>query len=226
MGSFWYGRCHPIHTQGCHDRCSRPPVGRGWRDYLQGLVEGQEVQVSRIGRLPVDVPAGVQVNVQGSNVHIKGPKGELQRTFSSLIGIALEKNQVVITRGSDGPEERALHGTTRAVIANMVHGVSAGFVVVLEIEGVGYRSEMDGKTLVLHVGYSHPVRMEPPAGISFEVELKTRQIKVLGYDREVVGQTAAEIRRVRPPEPYHGKGIRYAGEKIRRKAGKAGKGAK
>jgi large subunit ribosomal protein L6 len=182
--------------------------------------------VSRIGRLPVNVPAGVQVNVQGSNVHIKGPKGELQRTFSSLIGIALENNQVVVTRNSDNSEERALHGTTRAVIANMVHGVSTGFVVVLEVEGVGYRSEMDGKTLVLHVGYSHPVRTEPPAGISFEVDQKARQIKVLGYDREVVGQTAAEIRRVRPPEPYHGKGIRYAGEKIRRKAGKAGKGAK
>ena len=182
--------------------------------------------MSRIGRLPVDVPAGVQIQVQGSNVQIKGPKGELQRTFSSLIGIALENNQVVVTRNSDSPEERALHGTTRAVIANMVHGVSTGFVVVLEVEGVGYRSEMDGNTLVLHVGYSHPVRMEPPAGISFEVELKARQIKVLGYDREVVGQTAAEIRRVRPPEPYHGKGIRYAGEKIRRKAGKAGKGAK
>jgi large subunit ribosomal protein L6 len=182
--------------------------------------------VSRIGRLPVDVPAGVQVNVQGSNVHIKGPKGELQRTFSSMIGIALENNQVVVTRNSDNPEERALHGTTRAVIANMVHGVSTGFVVVLEIEGVGYRSEVDGKTLVLNVGYSHPVRVEPPAGISFETDLKTRQIKVMGYDREVVGQTAAEIRRVRPPEPYHGKGIRYAGERIRRKAGKAGKGAK
>ena len=182
--------------------------------------------MSRIGRLPVDVPASVQVNVQGSNVHVKGPKGELQRTFSSLIGIALEENQVVITRNSDNPEERALHGTTRAVIANMVHGVSTGFEVVLEIEGVGYRSEIDGKTLVLHVGYSHPVRFEPPAGISFESDQKTRQIKVLGYDREVVGQTAAEIRRVRPPEPYHGKGIRYAGEKIRRKAGKAGKGAK
>lgn len=182
--------------------------------------------MSRIGRLPVDVPAGVQVNVQGSNVHIKGPKGELQRTFSSLIGIALENNQVVLTRKSDKPEERALHGTTRAVIANMVHGVSSGFTVGLEVEGVGYRAEMDGKTLVLHVGYSHPVRVEPPAGISFEADQKTRQIRVLGYDREVVGQTAAEIRRVRPPEPYHGKGIRYAGEKIRRKAGKAGKGAK
>ncbi len=182
--------------------------------------------MSRIGRLPVDVPAGVQVNVQGSNVQIKGPKGELIRTFSSLIGIALENNQVVVTRNSDTPEERALHGTTRAVIANMVHGVSNGFVVTLEVEGVGYRSEMDGKTLVLHVGYSHPVRVEPPAGISFDVDQKTRQIKVAGYDREVVGQTAAEIRRVRPPEPYHGKGIRYAGERIRRKAGKAGKGAK
>lgn len=174
----------------------------------------------------MEIPASVQVKVDGSNVHIKGPKGELQRTFSSLIGIALENNQVVLTRKSDNPEERALHGTTRAVIANMVHGVSTGFTVVLEVEGVGYRSEMDGKTLVLHVGYSHPVRVEPPAGISFETDQKTRQIKVLGYDREVVGQTAAEIRRVRPPEPYHGKGIRYAGEKIRRKAGKAGKGAK
>jgi large subunit ribosomal protein L6 len=182
--------------------------------------------VSRIGRLPVDVPAGVQINVQGSNVRVKGPKGELQRTFSSVIGIALENNQVVVTRNSDNPEERALHGTTRAVIANMVHGVSSGFEVVLEIDGVGYRSEMEGKTLVLHVGYSHPVKVEPPAGVSFEVDLKTRQIKVLGFDREVVGQTASEIRGVRPPEPYHGKGIRYLGEKIRRKAGKAGKGAK
>ena len=158
LGAFRYWRCHPLHAQGCHDRCSRPSIGRGRRDYLQGLVERQEVQVSRIGRLPVDVPAGVQVNVQGSNVHVKGPKGELQRTFSSLIGIALENNQVVVTRNSDNAEERALHGTTRAVIANMVHGVSTGFEVVLEVEGVGYRSEMEGKTLVLHVGYSHPVQ--------------------------------------------------------------------
>ena len=181
--------------------------------------------MSRIGRLPVDVPAGVQVDVQGSNIHIKGPKGELQRTFSPLIGIALENNQVVVSRNSDKQEERALHGTTRAVIANMVHGVSSGFEIVLEVEGVGYRSEMDGNTLILHVGYSHPVRIEPSDGVSFESDAKTRQIKVMGFDREVVGQTAAEIRRVRPPEPYHGKGIRYAGERIRRKAGKAGKGA-
>jgi len=182
--------------------------------------------VSRIGRLPVVVPGSVQVNVQGSDVHVKGPKGELKRTFSNLIGISLEDGQVVITRKSDHPSERALHGTTRAVIANMVHGVSTGFEIALGIEGVGYRAEMQGKDLALFVGYSHPVKVEPPTGISFEVELKTRQIKVLGYDREVVGQTAAEIRGVRPPEPYHGKGIRYVGEKIRRKAGKAGKGAK
>ena len=182
--------------------------------------------MSRIGRLPVAVPSGVQVNVQGSNVHIKGPKGELKRTFSPLVAIAMENNQVVVTRKSDNAEERALHGTTRAVIANMIHGVSSGFTVVLEVEGVGYRAEMEGKNLALHVGYSHPVKVEPPAGIAFEVDLKTRQIKVSGYDREVIGQTAAEIRGVRPPEPYHGKGIRYSGEKIRRKAGKAGKGAK
>jgi len=182
--------------------------------------------VSRIGRLPVDVPGGVQINVQGSNIHVKGPKGELKRTFSSLIGISLENGQVIVTRKSDNPEERALHGTIRAVIANMVHGVSSGFEVVLEVDGVGYRSEMDGKTLILHVGYSHPVRMEPPAGISFEVDQKARQIKVLGFDRETVGQTASEVRNVRPPEPYHGKGIHYLGERIRRKAGKAGKGAK
>jgi len=182
--------------------------------------------VSRIGRLPVVVPNGVQVNVQGSDVHVKGPKGELKRSFSSLIDIALEDGQVVIKRKSDNASERALHGTTRAVIANMIHGVSSGFERALQVEGVGYRAELQGKDLALFVGYSHPVKMEPPAGISFEVDQKTRVIKVLGYDREVVGQTAAEIRGVRPPEPYHGKGIRYVGEKVRRKAGKAGKGAK
>ena len=182
--------------------------------------------MSRIGRLPVAVPSGVQVNVQGSDVHVKGPKGELKRTFSNLIGIVLEDGQVLITRKSDNPSERALHGTTRAVIANMVRGVSSGFEVVLQVDGVGYRAEMQGKDLSLFVGYSHPIKVEPPAGISFEVDQKTRQVKVFGYDREVVGQTAAEIRGVRPPEPYHGKGIRYVGEKVRRKAGKAGKGAK
>lgn len=182
--------------------------------------------MSRIGRLPVAVPGGVQVDVQGSNVHVKGPKGEMKRTFSPQVEIALENGHVVVKRKSDNAEERALHGATRAVIANMIHGVSSGFTVVLEVEGVGYRAEMDGKALALYVGYSHPVKMEPPTGIAFEVDQKTRQIKVNGFDREVVGQVAAEVRGVRPPEPYHGKGIRYAGEKVRRKAGKAGKGAK
>lgn len=182
--------------------------------------------MSRIGRLPVEIPGGVQVNVNGSHVQVKGPKGELQRSFSPLIGIALENNQLLITRNSDDPAERALHGTTRAVLSNMVNGVSKGFQVVLEVEGVGYRAEMDGKNLMLYVGYSHPVKMEPPAGVSFETDAKTRQIRVLGFDKEMVGQVAANIRKVRPPEPYHGKGLRYQGERVRRKAGKAGKGAK
>jgi large subunit ribosomal protein L6 len=182
--------------------------------------------MSRVGRLPIAVPGGVQINIDGSLVKVKGPKGELQRVFSPLIGIALDKGQVTITRNSDAPAERALHGTTRAVLANMIRGVSSGFTTVLEVEGVGYRAEMSGKNLMLYVGYSHPVEVPPPAGISFEVDQKTRQIKVTGFDKETVGQTAADIRKVRPPEPYHGKGIRYAGERVRRKAGKAGKGAK
>ena len=182
--------------------------------------------MSRVGRMPVAVPGGVQINIEGSHVKVKGPKGELQRTFSPLIGIALENGQVTITRKSDNPAERALHGTTRAVLANMIHGVSSGFTTVLEVDGVGYRPELSGKNLMLYVGYSHPVEFPPPAGISFEVDQKARQIKVMGFDKEIVGQTAADIRKVRPPEPYHGKGIHYAGERIRRKAGKAGKGAK
>lgn len=182
--------------------------------------------MSRIGRLPVEIPGGVQVELKGSNVIVKGPKGELQRVFSPMIGIKMENNQLVITRNSEDPAERALHGTTRAVLANMVHGVSKGFEVVLEVEGVGYRAEMEGKTLSLYVGYSHPVKVEPPLGISFETDAKTRQIKILGFDKEQVGQVAANIRKVRPPEPYHGKGLRYLGERVRRKAGKAGKGAK
>jgi large subunit ribosomal protein L6 len=171
----------------------------------------------------VVIPAGVQVEVKGSSVRVKGPKGELTRAFSPSMGIALEKGQLVVSRNSDLPQERALHGTTRAVLANMVQGVSAGFERVLEIDGVGYRAEMNGKNLVLYMGYSHPVEMVPPSGISFDVDAKTRQIAVRGYDKEVVGQTAADVRAVRPPEPYHGKGLHYLGEHIRRKAGKAGK---
>ncbi len=182
--------------------------------------------MSRIGRLPVEIPGGVQVDVKGVNVRVKGPKGELQRAFSPAIEIKMDGSILNITRKSDDAAERALHGTTRAVLANMIHGVSKGFEVILEVEGVGYRAEMDGKKLSLFVGYSHPVKMDAPAGVSFEVDTKTRQIKVMGFDKELVGQIAANVRSVRPPEPYHGKGIRYQGERIRRKAGKAGKGAK
>jgi len=182
--------------------------------------------VSRIGRLPVTIPAGVQVNIDGSEVHVKGPKGELKRSFSPLVSLSMEGNQLVVQRGSDEPTARALHGTTRALIQNMVPGVSTGFTTVLEIEGVGYRAEMDGQNLVLYVGYSHPVVVEPPAGIAFDVDTKTRQIKVMGFDKEQLGQLCANIRKIRPPEPYKGKGIHYLGEKIRRKAGKSGKAKK
>ncbi len=180
--------------------------------------------MSRVGNMPVEIPGGVQVDIKGSNVHVKGPKGELKRTFSPLISIKMDGNIVMVERKSDAPAERALHGTTRSILANMVHGVSTGFEIVLEVEGVGYRAELKGKNLVLNVGYSHPVEIEPPEGINFEADAKSRQIKVLGYDKEMVGQVAANVRKVRPPEPYHGKGIRYQGEYIRRKAGKAGKG--
>jgi large subunit ribosomal protein L6 len=180
--------------------------------------------VSRIGRLPITVPAGVQVQVNGMEVRIKGPKGELVKDFSPAIGIKLDSNQLVITRDSDEPRIRALHGTTRALLNNMVTGVHTGFTRLLDVDGVGYRPELNGAKLVLYVGYSHPVTVEPPTGISFEVDAKARQIKINGFDKEQVGQVAADIREIRPPEPYKGKGIRYHEEKIRRKAGKAGKG--
>ena len=180
--------------------------------------------MSRIGRLPVEIPAGVQVDIKGSFVKVKGSKGELQRQFSYLMEIELEDGQVTVKRKSDHPTERALHGTTRALIANMVQGVTAGFEKVLEIQGVGYRAELKGKNLILNVGYSHSVEIEPVDGISFDADSKTKQIKVMGIDKEIVGKVASEIRKVRPPEPYHGKGIRYLGEHVRRKAGKAGKG--
>lgn len=182
--------------------------------------------MSRIGRLPIAIPAGVQVDINGSFVKVKGPKGEMKRDFSPLIDIALESGQINIARRSDEPAQRALHGTTRAVLHNMVYGVSSGFQKILEWDGVGYRAEMSGRNLMLYMGYSHPVTVEPPDGLSFEVDVKTRQIKVLGFDKEVVGQVASDIRKVRPVEPYLGKGLHYLGEKIRRKAGKSGKGKK
>jgi len=179
--------------------------------------------MSRIGKSPVKVPAGVTVTIDGTDVKVKGPKGELARRFHADMAVERDGDVLVVTRPSDSDQHRALHGLTRALLANMVTGVSEGFEKVLEIEGTGYRAEADGKTLVLEVGFSHPVRVEPPAGISFEVGERGKRVVVRGADREKVGQTAVEIRQVRPPEPYKGKGIRYAGEVVRRKAGKAGK---
>jgi len=179
--------------------------------------------VSRIGRMPVMIPKGVEVEVKGSSIRVKGPKGEMSHTFPASMTITYEDGEVQVARPSDESIYRALHGMTRALINNMVVGVSTGFEKILEVNGVGYRAEMNGKNLVLNVGYSHPVVVEPDQGISFEVDTRTRQIKVMGYDKQQIGQVAADIRKIRPPEPYKGKGIKYLDEKIRRKAGKAGK---
>lgn len=179
--------------------------------------------MSRIGRMPVVLPDGVEVQIKGSHVRVKGPKGELQHTFPADMKISLDDGEVNVKRPSDAKQHRSLHGMTRALINNMVVGVSTGFEIILEVNGVGYRAELSGKNLVLNVGYSHPVEVEPPEGINFEVDTRTRQIKIAGYDKQVVGQVAADIRKIRPPEPYKGKGIKYIDERIRRKAGKAGK---
>ena len=179
--------------------------------------------MSRVGRLPIELPKGVDVEIKGTHVRVKGPKGELSHTFPPVIEIALEDGQVSVTCSSEEQFNRAMHGTTRAVINNMVVGVSEGFEKFLEIHGVGYRAEMTGTTMVLNVGYSHSVEIVPPAGITFEVLERNNLIRVSGYDKQVVGQISAEIRKVRPPEPFKGKGIRYRGEYVRRKAGKAGK---
>lgn len=179
--------------------------------------------MSRIGQMPVEVPQGVDVNIKGSHVRVKGPKGQLEHTFPAAMKISKKEGMVIVERPSDERDHRALHGTTRALINNMVTGVSAGFEKVLEINGVGYRAELSGKKLVINVGYSHPVDVEPPDGITFDVDTRARLIKIQGFDKAQVGQVAADIRKIRPPEPYKGKGIKYLGERIRRKAGKAGK---
>jgi len=179
--------------------------------------------MARIGKKPIPIPGGVSVTLDKNQVTVKGPKGELTQTFSPDITIKVEDNRIVVTRPTDQRHHRALHGLTRALLNNMVIGVSEGFSRELVIEGVGYRAVMDGPNLVLNVGYSHPVVFEPVPGISFEVERGGRRLSVKGINKEVVGEFAARIRRTRPPEPYKGKGIRYRGEHIRRKAGKAGK---
>ena len=181
--------------------------------------------MSRIGKLPVVVPAGVNVELNGSTVTVKGSKGTLTQTFDPRMNIEMENGQIKVTRPDDTKENRSLHGLTRTLIHNMVTGVNDGFKKQLEIVGIGYRAEKAGNDLVLKVGYSHDVKMTPPEGITVEVP-SPNQIVINGYDKQKVGQFASEVRGVRPPEPYKGKGIKYADEVVRRKEGKAGKGGK
>lgn len=178
--------------------------------------------MSRIGNKIVVLPAGVEVKQEGNNITVKGPKGELTREFSSDITMNIEGNEVTFTRPNDNKDMKTIHGTTRANFNNMVVGVSTGFEKGLELIGVGYRAQMQGTKLILNVGYSHPVEITPPAGVTVEVPSNT-QVVVKGANKEHVGELAANIRGVRPPEPYKGKGIRYVGEFVRRKEGKTGK---
>ena len=178
--------------------------------------------MSRIGRLPIDIPAGVDVRIDGQAVSVKGPKGELALTVAAPIEVKLEENQVLVTRPDDERNSRSLHGLTRTLIANQIIGVTEGYSKALEIVGTGYRVAQKGSSLELALGFSHPVVVEPPAGITLTVE-GNNKITVAGIDKQAVGETAANIRKIKKPEPYKGKGIRYAGEVVRRKAGKAGK---
>ena len=180
--------------------------------------------MSRIGRMPISLPAGVQVEVQGRQVTVNGPNGSLTRELHPDVRVEVNDGKVQVSRSSDERELRALHGLTRALLNNMVVGVSKGFQKQLEVQGVGYRVEpqADG-SLLLSLGFSHQVRIAPPAGIWFAVDPRTRVITVSGADKEMVGRVAAEVRAWRPPEPYKGKGVRYVGERVRHKAGKAGK---
>ena len=177
--------------------------------------------MSRIGKMPVPIPGGVHCELKGTTLKVKGPKGELEQSFSARMKIEVNDGAIVISRASEEKEDRAFHGLTRALISNMVEGVNNGYERTLQIEGVGYRASLQGENLNLTLGYSHPVTMEPPAGIHFAVE-GTQTIKVSGISKQLVGQVAANIRAIRPPEPYKGKGVRYAGEQVRRKVGKAG----
>jgi large subunit ribosomal protein L6 len=181
--------------------------------------------MSRVGKLPIQLPKGVDVRAEGTHVTVKGPKGQLERDISPEMTLEQTAGVVTIGRPTDQPRHRAIHGLTRSLVFNMVAGVSEGFSKTLEMQGVGYRASMQGKDLVLAIGFSHPVTINPPQNIEFDVEGTTR-IVVRGINKEQVGQVAADVRKIRPPEPYKGKGIRYVGEYVRRKAGKAGKAQK
>jgi large subunit ribosomal protein L6 len=179
--------------------------------------------MSRVGLKTIELPKNVQVTIHGEQVTVTGPRGKLQRSFDPDFKIVVEDGIVRVERPTDSHQHRATHGLTRALLANMVTGVSQGFARTLEVEGTGYRMDLQGRKLVLQLGYSHPIEFDPPEGISFEVPKGGRAVTILGVDKELVGEIAARIRRQRPPEPYKGKGVHYAGERIRRKAGKAGK---
>jgi large subunit ribosomal protein L6 len=178
--------------------------------------------MSRIGNKPIPLPKGVTIEVDGTLVRVKGPKGQLEQSMRPEIKIEPQDGQIVVTRPAEDSMHRSLHGLTRTLVANMVIGVTDGFTRTLEISGVGYRVAKDGNALVFALGFSHPVRVEPPAGVTFNVETPTR-LTVSGTDKQMVGEQAAQIRKLKPPEPYKGKGIIYQGERIRRKAGKTGK---
>jgi len=178
--------------------------------------------MSRIGRLPIDVPAGVDIKIDGSSVVVKGPKGELSLVVASPIEVKLEDGQLLVTRPDDERASRSLHGLTRTLISNQIIGVTQGYTKGLEVVGTGYRVAAKGSSLEFALGYSHSITVDPPAGISFTVEGNTK-VTVVGIDKQAVGEVAANIRKLRKPEPYKGKGVRYAGEVVRRKAGKSGK---
>ncbi|PZO56819.1 MAG: 50S ribosomal protein L6 [Phormidesmis priestleyi] len=178
--------------------------------------------MSRIGKQPVPVPQGVTVTIEGQQVTVKGSKGQLSRELPSEIAFVQEGEEIVVTRRNESRNAKQRHGLVRTLISNMVEGVSKGYEKKLEIQGVGYRASLQGQKLVMALGYSHPVEFEPPPGIQFAVE-KNTSVTVTGIDKEIVGNTAARVRAARPPEPYKGKGVRYLGEQVRRKAGKAGK---
>jgi large subunit ribosomal protein L6 len=178
--------------------------------------------MSRIGRMPIAVPAGVDVTLDGRSITVSGPKGSLSRDLHPEIGVSRDGDQLVVTRPTEQKTHKQLHGLTRTLVNNMVVGVTTGYRKGLEINGVGYRASLVGRKLQLNLGYSHPVEIDPPSGISFELENPTH-LAVVGIDKELVGQVASNVRASRKPEPYKGKGVRYAGEQVRRKAGKAGK---
>jgi len=178
--------------------------------------------MSRIGRLPIDIPAGVTVSVNGREVNVKGPKGELALTVAQPLEVSVEENQVLVTRPDDERESRSLHGLTRTLINNNIIGVTQGYTKGLEVVGTGYRVAQKGGSIEFALGFSHPVLVEPPAGITLTVE-GNNKVTVSGIDKQAVGEAAANIRKIRKPEPYKGKGVRYAGEVVRRKAGKSGK---